>query len=150
MYEKIRKIGSGTFGNVWLVKKDDQLYAMKRVPCDPEYLQIPAEIMVLKQLDSPYIVKYHDSFVDKSWLCIVMEYCPEGDLQKRIQSQRENGNFSDSQILTWFTQICLALSHMHSKKILHRDLKPQNIFLTAEMHLKIGDFGISRCLENSS
>jgi NIMA (never in mitosis gene a)-related kinase 1/4/5 len=46
--------------------------------------------------------------------------------------------------------MCLAMSHMHSKKILHRDLKPQNIFLTAEMHLKIGDFGISRVLDNSA
>ncbi len=53
---------------------------MKRVPCDPDNLKQSAEILVLKQLDSPFIVKYHDSFVEKTWLCIVMEYCPKGDL----------------------------------------------------------------------
>jgi NIMA (never in mitosis gene a)-related kinase len=135
---------------VWLVRKDQQLYAMKRVPYDPEKHKIPLEIEVLKQLDSPYIVKYHDSFIEKSWLCIVMEYCEGGDLQKLIQAQREHGFFTEQQILTWFTQMCLALQHMHSKKILHRDLKPQNIFLASPSHLKIGDFGISRCLDNSS
>jgi NIMA (never in mitosis gene a)-related kinase len=58
---------------------------MKRVPCDPANLVTPAEIEVLRKLDSPYIVKYHDSFVEKSWLCIVMDYCPEGDLQNKIK-----------------------------------------------------------------
>ena len=58
---------------------------MKRVPCDPANLFTPAEIEVLRKLDSPYIVKYHDSFVEKSWLCIVMDYCPEGDLQNKIK-----------------------------------------------------------------
>ena len=82
MYTKIKKIGSGTFGNVWLVSKEEKLFAMKRVPCDPENPRPPVEIDLLKQLDSPYIVKYHDSFVDKTWLCIIMDYCQEGDLQK--------------------------------------------------------------------
>ena len=58
---------------------------MKRVPCDPANLVTPDEIEVLRKLDSPYIVKYHDSFVEKSWLCIVMDYCPEGDLQNKIK-----------------------------------------------------------------
>ena len=84
MLEKIRKIGSGTFGNVYLVAKDGKQYAMKRVPYDPSKHQLPQEIEVLRQLDSPYIVKYHESFIDKNWLCIIMDYCPEGDLQKRI------------------------------------------------------------------
>lgn len=79
-YEKIKKIGSGTFGNVWLVQKNNQYFAMKRIPYDPNNPQTPAEIKVLKDLDSPYIVKYHDSFIKEHSLCIVQEYCALGDL----------------------------------------------------------------------
>ena len=49
---------------------------------------------------------------------------------------------SENQILDWFIQICLALKYVHDKKILHRDLKTQNIFLTSQGQIKIGDFGI--------
>lgn len=54
-----------------------------------------------------------------------------GDLSKRIKQQKEKGTyFPEDQILNWFTQICLAIKHVHDRKILHRDLKSQNIFLT--------------------
>ena len=53
------------------------------------------------------------------------------------------------QILDWFTQICLALKHVHDRKIIHRDLKCQNIFLTKERIIKLGDFGISRVLTST-
>lgn len=52
-------------------------------------------------------------------------------------------------MLNWFTQICLAIKHTHDKKILHRDLKSQNIFLTKRGILKLGDFGIARVLSNT-
>jgi NIMA (never in mitosis gene a)-related kinase len=48
--------------------------------------------------------------------------------------------------MDWFTQICLAIKHIHDKKILHRDLKSQNIFLTKNGLVKLGDFGIAKCL----
>lgn len=51
----------------------------------------------------------------------------------------------ENQILDWFVQTCLALKYVHDRKILHRDLKTQNIFLTAKGDIKIGDFGIGEC-----
>jgi NIMA (never in mitosis gene a)-related kinase len=57
--------------------------------------------------------------------------------------------FSENQILDWFTQICLALKHVHDRKILHRDLKTQNIFLTKDNKIKLGDFGIARVLSKT-
>ena len=55
----------------------------------------------------------------------------------------------ESQILDWFVQLCLALKHVHDRKILHRDLKSQNVFLTANGMVKLGDFGIAKVLRNT-
>lgn len=60
-------------------------------------------------------------------LYIVMDYCEGGDLFKRINAQK-GILFQEDQILDWFVQICLALKHVHDRKILHRDIKSQNIF----------------------
>lgn len=67
-----------------------------------------------------------------------------------IAKQKEIGTgFSESQILAWFVQMALALKHVHERKILHRDLKTQNIFLTSKGEVKIGDFGIARVLQHT-
>lgn len=83
-------------------------------------------------------------------LCIVMDYCEGGDMFNKIAKQKELGVlFSERQILTWFVQMALALKHVHDRKILHRDLKTQNIFLTSKGEIKIGDFGIARVLQHT-
>ena len=110
------------------------------------------EIHVLKSMRHPYIVTYRESFMDKNnrCLCIVMDYADGGDLYTKIAQQKKLGKaFSEEQILDWFLQICLALKHIHSKRILHRDLKTQNIFLTSKGDVKIGDFGIARVLQHT-
>lgn len=84
------------------------------------------------------------------YLCIVMDYAEGGDMYTKIGKQRKIGKgFPESQILDWFVQICLALKYVHDRKILHRDLKTQNIFLTAKGDIKIGDFGIARVLQDT-
>ena len=65
-----------------------------------------------------------------------------------IQQQRGRF-FTESQILDWFTQICLGLKHVHDRKILHRDIKCQNVFLTKSNIIKLGDFGIARVLKHT-
>ncbi|KAF7644758.1 hypothetical protein LDENG_00216400, partial [Lucifuga dentata] len=78
-----------------------------------------------------------------------MEYCDGGDLMKKINMQR-GVPFDEQQILDWFIQICLGLKHIHDRKILHRDIKAQNIFLNnGGMKAKLGDFGIARMLNNT-
>ena len=95
-YQKIKRIGRGTFGSVVLVKNiDEQLFAMKRVPIDleasqKEGKQINNEINVLKTLNHPSVVKYHDSFIEKDYICIVMDYAENGDLQRKIKEARES------------------------------------------------------------
>ena len=85
-----------------------------------------------------------------------MDYCDDGDLQSKIKAQAKTKSssgrpqyFSEDQVLDWFTQICLAIKHTHDKKILHRDLKSQNIFMTKRGIVKLGDFGIARVLSNT-
>jgi len=86
-YEKVKRIGRGTFGSVVLVQRtfDKGLFAMKRVPIDMEASQkegkqINNEICVLRTLCHPNVVKYHDSFIEKDYICIVMDYADKGDL----------------------------------------------------------------------
>ena len=77
-----------------------------------------------------------------------MEYCSGGDLRAILQ-QRAGVLFPQDRILDWFVQLCLAVKYIHDRHILHRDIKSQNIFLTEAGRIKLGDFGISKMLDNS-
>ena len=108
------------------------------------------EVHVLKELRHPYIVTYRESFMEKKCLCIVMDYADGADMYTKIAKQQKSGvGFSEDQVLDWFVQMCLAIKHVHDKKVLHRDLKTQNIFLTSKDEIKIGDFGIARLLQHT-
>ena len=86
-----------------------------------------------------------------------MDFANGGDLQGSIKAKykdrEKNGGalqyWDENHVLNWFTQICLALKHVHDRKILHRDLKSQNIFLTDKGMIKLGDFGIARVLSET-
>ena len=77
-----------------------------------------------------------------------MDYADGGDLSMKIKAQ--NGKlFPENKVLDWFTQVCLAIKHIHDRKILHRDIKSQNIFLMKNGQVKLGDFGIAKCLNQT-
>lgn len=81
------------------------------------------EAKILEKLNHPNIVRFREVYKTKKGLmCIVMDYADGGDLAKRITQQRGR-YFAESQIIDWFTQICLGLKHVHDRKILHRDIK---------------------------
>jgi NIMA (never in mitosis gene a)-related kinase len=106
-------------------------------------------------LDHPNIVSHKHTFFDQSRsecgvLIIIMEFCEYGDLAYHIKKKSKAGaKFSETDIMNWFVQLCLSLEYVHSRKILHRDLKTNNVFLTAENNVKLGDFGISKVLEKT-
>merc|ERR1712166_587194 len=77
-----------------------------------------------------------------------MDYADGGDIGQKIKEQRGRP-FSESQILDWFTQMCLGMKHVHDRKIIHRDLKGANVFLTKKGIVKIGDFGIAKVLSHT-
>lgn len=105
------------------------------------------EVQILKICDHPNIVKCREVYqTKKKKLCIVMEYGEGGDLEQKIKSQQGH-LFPESQILDWFTQMCLALKHVHDKKIIHRDIKSSNVFLKKDNTILLGDFGIAKKLK---
>ena len=128
------------------------MYLMKSIPLEKlNAKQIRAalnEAQVLKSLTHPNIIKYIDSFhVADTW-CIVMEYAQGGDLNSKLKQQHEAKQYlTETQVLDWYTQICLAVRCCHEHNIMHRDLKTHNIFLTNDGIIKLGDFGLSRIFE---
>lgn len=109
------------------------------------------EADVLKRLKHPNIVEYCESFLEGQMLCIVMEYADGGDLSHLIKGRKAASEIiCESEALKIFGQICLAIQHVHTQHILHRDLKSQNIFLTQGGCVKLGDFGIAKVLAHTA
>ncbi|KFW64273.1 Serine/threonine-protein kinase Nek5, partial [Pygoscelis adeliae] len=154
-YEIIKKIGEGSFGKIFLAKGkvDNEQCVIKEI----NVTQMPVkekeapqkEVILLAKMKHANIVTFYASLQEKNKLYIVMEYCDGGDLMKRINMQH-GVLFNEDQILSWFVQISLGLKHIHDMKILHRDVKAQNIFLSNNGKVaKLGDFGIARQLNST-
>lgn len=114
------------------------------------------EAKFMMALKHPNIVGFREVFATKSGsLNIIMEYCDDGDLEKKIITRREEvknkgrSYYPEDQVIQWFTMIALGIKHCHDRHILHRDLKAANIFCTRTGMVKLGDFGVSKCLERT-
>lgn len=156
-YSLIKELGSGSAGKVDLVKSEEtgQLYALKTIILnnlnEKERESAECEVHFLRVLKGPTLIKSHKSFIQKDKILIFMEYAEGGNLAELIEKVKNKGqSFSTETALDWISQIVLGVMLMHSKNILHRDLKCQNIFLTSDGTIKIGDFGISKELPTFS
>lgn len=162
LYSEVSVIGRGNFGivysgTVYLVhsKKNRQPYVAKKILLaglsSDQVEAANKEVTVLKKLVHPHVVSYIESFIEPDYLIIVMEHCDSGDLSSLISSTRSNGQqISEDTILAVLLQSAEALDYIHASRILHRDIKSSNIFLTADGDVKLGDFGIARVLEHST
>ena len=153
-YKKIQQLGEGSFGKAFLCKResDDSLCVIKQILIEgmdkKEKDDVLNESIILAKLDHQNIIKFFEVFESnkpKHMVNIVTEYADGGDLSEKIKEKKnKNNNFTESEILDYFTQICLAIKHIHEKKIIHRDLKSGNIFLMKNGLVKLGDFGIAK------
>ncbi|KPI87720.1 putative serine/threonine-protein kinase Nek3 putative protein kinase [Leptomonas seymouri] len=154
-YEVFEHIGSGASGDVYRVvyKATGHTYVLKKMSLanmsDEEQLRAKQEIIAMDEVDHPNVVKFRESFSDPvdNTVDIVMEYCEFGTLEGLIERQRYEGHpFPTDVLLEWMAELLCGLAHIHSKRILHRDLKSSNIFVTSKNHLKLGDFGVCTIL----
>ena len=165
-YIQLGLIGQGSFGKVYKVqsKKDHQYYAMKEINYgqmkSKEKELLVSEVNLLRKLNHPSIVRYVDRYQDKSrcLIYIVMEYCGAGDLAKYIKQCKQSHRYIDEEkVWSVFIQILQAIDYCHNPpptsalqtRLVNRDLKPANVFLTDQSTIKVGDFGLCRLLEDN-
>lgn len=157
-FEVLEKLGEGSYGKIFKVRErynDKRVLVIKQIDRKDikRNYDMLAEINVMARMDNPNIVKYHDSFTEgENKVNIIMEFCEKGDLHKLLKKRKLLSSkqmfLSENVVWNFFIQICVGLYHMHSEKILHRDLKTLNIFLTKDNKIKIGDLGVAKILED--
>lgn len=150
-FEYLRLLGQGAFGKVYLVKKKltGQRFALKTIKKKTVFeksrklMMAKLERDIMGQLNHPNIVKLFYAFQDDYDLCYVMEYAEGGTLTSYISQQEPLSEFSTR---CCAIEIINALDYMHNTvKTIHRDLKPENILVGESGHLKLTDFGLSKC-----
>ncbi|XP_036845083.1 probable serine/threonine-protein kinase DDB_G0284251 [Oncorhynchus mykiss] len=146
-YTILRKVENGVIGT----DKNGDQFVIKEIKLNENSVMnssagdIIDEVETLLQINHPHISSHKNSFQDDESYYVVMDHCDGGNLAQKI---KEGNPFSEEQIMDWFVKICMALKHVHELGLLHRDLRPQNIFLTTFGTLCLGDFG--RVNENAS
>jgi len=146
-YEKLEKIGEGTYGQVFKGKnlQTQEIVALKRVRLDDDDEGVPSsalrEICLLKELNHRNIVRLYDVLHSEKKLTLVFEHCDQ-DLKKYFDSL--NGEIDPDIVKSFMFQLLRGLAFCHSKNVLHRDLKPQNLLINKNGELKLADFGLAR------
>eukprot|EP00928_Gymnodinium_smaydae_P043566 TRINITY_DN29155_c0_g2_i1.p1 TRINITY_DN29155_c0_g2~~TRINITY_DN29155_c0_g2_i1.p1 ORF type:complete len:798 (-),score=127.89 TRINITY_DN29155_c0_g2_i1:107-2434(-) len=176
-YERIRELGRGTFGVASLLRDRGNERGGGDTPlaasCGGQTCYRPVQFRVVKEIElsglsessraeaeneaalmfglsHPHIVACYDAFVESGRLHIIMEYAESGDLSAFLSARRAAGaRCTRTEAMRILAQCCSALRYIHSKYILHRDLKTQNIFISEGGSVKLGDFGIAKVLAST-
>ncbi|KAJ1974958.1 cAMP-dependent protein kinase catalytic subunit [Dimargaris xerosporica] len=151
-YETLVTLGTGTFGRVYLCRRrnTDEYYAMKilrkaEVVKLKQVEHINSERTILSQVEFPFIVHLYNTFQDQTSLFMLQEYVVGGELFTHL---RKAGRFPNDVTRFYAAEIVLAIEYLHNKDIIYRDLKPENLLLSTEGHIKITDFGFSKKVED--
>lgn len=145
-YEKLEKVGEGTYGIVYKAKDSaGEVYALKTIRLEAEDEGIPStairEISLLKELQHPNIVRLCDVIHTERKLTLVFEFLDQ-DLKKLLDMCE--GGLDAATTKSFLYQLLRGLAHCHRHRVLHRDLKPQNLLINREGALKLADFGLAR------
>eukprot|EP01068_Selenidium_serpulae_P012115 Selendium_serpulae@DN5772_c0_g1_i6.p1 len=145
-YKKLCKIGEGTYGVVYkAMDNHDKIWALKKIRLETEEEGIPStairEISLLKELHHPNIVRLEDVFHTEKRLTLVFEYLDQ-DLKKLLDGS--DCGLDKVTIQSYLYQLLDGVAYCHAHRVLHRDLKPQNLLINREGKLKLADFGLAR------
>ncbi|KAK6040359.1 kinase domain protein, partial [Cooperia oncophora] len=151
-YIKLDKIGEGTLRVVYKAQnteENNQLVAIKKIRLEFEDEGVPAtairEISMLQELANPNIVEFIGISIQESRLYLFFEFIMM-DLRKYLDQLPEDQYLPKKTVQRFAFQICQALCFMHQRRVLHRDLKPQNLLVDEKGVIKVADFGLSRSI----
>jgi len=148
-YVKIEKIGEGTYGVVYKGRntKTQKIVALKKIRLESEEEGVPStairEISLLKELHHPNIVCLEDVLLQENKLYLVFEFLSM-DLKKYIDAVPANQLLDKTLVKSYLYQITEGILYCHQRRVLHRDLKPQNLLIDKGGRIKIADFGLAR------
>ncbi|KAK9238712.1 kinase-like domain-containing protein [Lipomyces kononenkoae] len=152
-FHTVKVIGKGAFGEVRLVQKKDtgKIYAMKTLLKSEMFKKdqlahVKAERDVLAGSDSPWVVSLYYSFQDAHYLYLIMEFLPGGDLMTMLIKYDV---FSEDITRFYMAECVLAIEAIHKLGFIHRDIKPDNILIDKDGHIKLSDFGLSTGLHQT-
>jgi len=146
-YQKIEKLGEGRYGIVYKAqnRENGEIVALKRIRLDNEEEGVPCtairEISILKDLRHPNILRLYDVLHTENRLTLVFEYL-DSDLKKFLD--HSSGDLDLPLLRHLMNQLLKGVAYCHQNRILHRDLKPQNLLINKNGVLKLADFGLSR------
>ena len=147
-FEPLTIIGRGAFGEVRLVRdrSNGQIYAMKKLKKTEmvrrgQVDHVKAERNLLAEVHDEAVVKLYYSFQDEEFLYLVMEYLPGGDMMTLLMRR---DTLTEDETRFYIAQTVLALETVHSANFIHRDIKPDNLLLDKDGHMKLSDFGLCK------
>lgn len=148
-FECMKVLGKGAFGKVMLVKAkggNGEIYAMKVLSKQlllerNEVVHTKTERRALEDTHHPFLVHLRFAFQTPTKLYLVMDYCNGGELFYHLKT---SGRFAEPRARLYAAEITSALDHLHSRCIVYRDLKPENVLLDSEGHVRLTDFGLAK------
>lgn len=146
-YQKLDKLGEGTYGLVYKAKNQEtgEIVALKKIKLEKEDDGVPStairEISLLKGIKHPNVVELKEVIYQEDNLYLIFEYC-EYDLKKYIRSI--GGPLPPDTVKKFTYQILQATAYCHAHRVMHRDLKPQNLLIDGDGNVKLADFGLAR------
>ena len=150
LFTILQKVGQGNYGSVYKVQnnKTGEILAAKICKIESNNTEsFYKEINMLKQCDSPYILKYYSSYIKNNTIWIVLEFCDGGSILDIMRIT--NKFYNEKEIASIIKMVLKGLQFLHAQRKIHRDLKGGNILLNDEGIAKLGDFGVSAQLTNS-
>ena len=146
-----KQIGNGAFGRVFQTsnKHDENLKVaikvMDKVKLQKDIKYITEEIECLQKLDHPNIVRYYETYNDPKFVYLVMEHV-SGEMLSEKKKKQPKHVFSEAEAASYMKSLFAAINHCHAQRIIHGDIKPDNIMINANNKVRLIDFGLSKIL----
>ena len=152
-YKIIKELVKDESGKIYQVLKNNKYYAIKVIPIKAQTKEkiksFEKEVEILSKFNCDNIVKYYEYSKDNNNIYILMEYCDGDNLRSLINKHiNDNTLIEENILINIIIKLCTGIKEIHAKKIIHKNLKPENIFINENMNIKIGDFGISKQLDS--